>query len=1241
MNYQYIFSGTLPEDTPTYIERQADEELYQQLKARQFCYVFNSRKMGKSSLRVRAMRRLEAEGFACAVIDLSLDEVQLATPNQWYFGIVNNLTESFDLEIELDEWWESEPLLTPLAKLRKFIATILLEQIAQNIVIFIDEIDSVLSLNFPTDDFFVFIRGCYNLRVDNPDFNRFSICLLGVATPSTLIKDKQRTPFNIGQRIELTGFTVQEALPLAVGLQGKIVEPKQILTAIISWTGGQPFLTQKLCYLVARQAASGQLNIQQLVQTQIVDRWEDRDEPEHLRTIRDRIMSSDEKSRGKILGLYQQLLEKKTVATNASIEQIELRLSGIATVDQNQLRITNPIYALIFNCDWLEEQLGKLRPYAESFNVWVASGEQDESRLLRGQALQETLAWAADKNLSDRDYQFISASQDLDNREAKRALHTQKKANQILTKARKRAVWLSIGAITAFISSIIISSIIINRANYQAQQKITAAELKVTIETSKGAFRSGQTFTALLEALKAVQKLDKLDPSIWQTDNMQSQVIASLLQSVYNVREKNTIKLENNVDFLALDDQTIAYASKNKIQLVDLKQGKVIATLNVPKPSSEIDISPDGKVIATISEAKRVIQLWRRNGRLLKTIPENSGEVSQIKFSPDGQAIVAVVAQGDSTIAGRQNTVVKLWKRDGTLVKTFNALYPDVNFSPDGKTLAIEITSRTSYREQVTQVWKLDGTLLKILKQPRSYSNSKLQFKPGIDWPRLRMVKTKETNTDLEFSPNGQIIASTRSNNSDGTLRTWDRNGSHILAGHQDVINDFTFSPDSQTIATASRDRTVKLWKPDGTLLRTLQHDLGVDSVDFSPIPLSKGGKGGIIASAGEDKTIKIWKHDGTLYTSLIGHQEPVNSVQFSSNGQTIASVSEDKSVKLWQWQGILQPTLTGHHDRVLNVSFSNDSQTIATSSNDETVKLWKRDGTLIKTFTIGGSNPLRSPSVSLSPDGKIIATLPDSIDRTGNGLKLWKRDGTLIKTFPGLSGVVSFSPDGQIIATADYYDGAIKLWQLNGTLLKTLNGHNEGVSSISFSPDGQIFATAGFDGTIKLWKPDGTLLKTLNGHNEGVSSISFSPDGQMLATASYDGTVKLWKPNGTLLKTFIADNLGVKSVSFSPNGQMLATAGEYGTARLWTRNGSLLMEYDTSEQNVVQDGTSRYKTTKNVVNSVSFSPDGQVLAVAENDGTVKLFEIDLNRLTKLGCNWIQDYLTAHPDKQQELTICQ
>ena len=472
---RYIFSGSLPEEATSYVTREADTQLYEGLKKGKFCYVLNSRQTGKSSLRVRTMRRLREEGFACVAIDLSFGGIQSVTSEQWYVDLLDTFIDSLALNVDLEEWWFEHKLLSPLKRFRKFIEEVLLVEVSKNIVIFIDEIDSVLSLNFPTDDFFAFLRASYNQRIDNPEYKRVTFCLLGVASPSELIADKKRTPFNIGHRIELAGFTLAEAQPLAIGLTGKVTEPKQVLAEILHWTGGQPFLTQKLCHLVVIHASNGKVNVKQLVTTQIIAHWEYQDEPEHLRTIRDRIIHRDEKLRGRILGLHQQLLEGKIIAIEASSEQIELRLSGLATSDKNQLRITNPIYKSIFNRDWVERELAKLHPYAESFNAWVASNEQDESRLLRGQALQEALAWSADKGLSDRDNRFISASLELDSREAKTALKAERQANKILTRAKKRAVWISGAAIAAFVLSVVTSVIIINRANYQAQQKITAA----------------------------------------------------------------------------------------------------------------------------------------------------------------------------------------------------------------------------------------------------------------------------------------------------------------------------------------------------------------------------------------------------------------------------------------------------------------------------------------------------------------------------------------------------------------------------------------------------------------------------------------------------------------------------------------------------------------------------------------------------------------------------------------------
>jgi hypothetical protein len=186
-----------------------------------------------------------------------------------------------------------------------------------------------LSLSFSMDDLFAMIRAHYNMRVDRPDFQRLTFVLLGVATPSDLIQDKSRTPFNIGRarcfadtaRVALGGFRLEEAQPLEAGLAERSDDPRAVLQAVLDWTGGQPFLTQKVCNLLRMGdgiAAGREVErVDEWVRplrylrssAHLLQSWEAQDEPEHLRTIRDRLLR-DQRRAGRLLGLYQQILER-------------------------------------------------------------------------------------------------------------------------------------------------------------------------------------------------------------------------------------------------------------------------------------------------------------------------------------------------------------------------------------------------------------------------------------------------------------------------------------------------------------------------------------------------------------------------------------------------------------------------------------------------------------------------------------------------------------------------------------------------------------------------------------------------------------------------------------------------------------------------------------------------------------------------------------------------------------------
>ncbi|MGF1493442.1 MAG: AAA-like domain-containing protein, partial [Microcoleaceae cyanobacterium] len=1070
--------------------------------------------------------RLESEGYLCASLDMSSFVSEEMTLEQLYKGIAAQLWLELDLleKFNLKSWWKGEAELSAQQRLGQFITKLLSTYFAQEkLFIFIDEIDSILKLPFAVDDFFALIRFCYNQRALNPEYRRLNFAIFGVAAPTDLIQQHTLTPFNIGQSIELRGFQTLETKPLAQGLSECVQQPEVLLREILNWTAGQPFLTQKLCQLVW-QLSQERISqdkllippgteafwIERVVRSHLINHWESQDEPEHLRTIRDRLLHRGHCT-GRMLALYQQLLQAGEVRADDSPEQIELLLSGLVRRSGGRLQIKNRIYQEVFNHQWVTEKLTQLRPYSQALEAWIAAKQQDSSRLLRGQALQDAHEWAHGKSLSDMDYQFLAASQELDRSEVQTALEAER-AKEVTARLvqEQKATRLQRYLLAVVSTALLIAGSLGGMIFWQYRQA-RLNEVRAIALSSEALLVSNQKLEALIEALRAKRKLEALGDVNLQ---IRTQVNTVLRQALYQADEANRLvghqKAIWDVAF-SPDGKTIATVSGDKTVKLWTHTGQLVTTFKGHQsPIWGVAFSPDGKTIASASWDKTV-KLWTVEGRLEQTLSGHTEGVWSVAFSPDSQFLVS---------ASEDNTL-KLWHRSGRLVQTLvghEAAVWDVSFSPDGQFLV------SASEDSTVRLWRRDGQLQRIFRGHK-----------GPVW-------------QVAFSPEGERLASA---GDDHTVKLWNLTGEleQTLESHQATAWDVAFSPDGNTLASTSWDRTVKLWSVDGTLLKTFSgHQERVRGIAFSP-------DGNTIASAAEDETVRLWRLHHPLIQNFRGHRSGVVSLAIRSDGQQIASGSDDTTVKLWDADGNLLQTLKGHQAGVLGVAFSPDHQTIASVSWDQTAKLWTSQGELQQTLD-GHKGPIWD--VQFSPDGQQIATA--SRDQT---VKLWQPDGQLLTTLEGHHGevrAIAYSPDGQTIVSGSL-DRTLKLWTSQGQLLKILTGHRDGVSSIDFSPDGRLFASAGFDGTIRLWSQEGFLLETLMGHRDGVISIAFSRDGEMLASAGLDRTVKLWTRTGTLLKTLYGHQGAIWQLDFFPTADRLISVGEGQSILLW--NLDKLMDSD------------------------------------------------------------------------------
>ncbi|QUW02760.1 AAA-like domain-containing protein [Chloracidobacterium validum] len=1078
-NEFFVTGGTLREDAVSYVIREADESLYTGLRAGEFCYVLTSRQMGKSSLMLRTASRLKADGVKTVILDLTRLGQNL-TAEQWYLNLLTIVGERTGLEDELDDFWFEHKDVGPWLKWATALRTIVLEKIKSPIVVMIDEIDVVRSLPFSTDEFFAGIREFYNRRTQDPELNRLSFALFGVATPSDLIRDTRLTPFNIGKRIELSDFRTEEAKPLAAGLaQGK--KGVEVLEKILEWTGGHPYLTQRMCREVLKSSETLTRETVDALCARLFLSPKARTEDDNLLFVRDRLLRTDVDLAG-LLELYRQTWEGKRPRDEETNPLVgALKLSGVVQSADGKLRVRNRIYERVFDQDWINTNMpdaeirrqqaalrkGRLQvAAAAAVVILMLAGLSGIALLQRNRALEAQSNLLFERGLtemaSDNPIKAVISLNE--------AYRLRKEANlgddPNLRFALKQAM------------KPIDSCLMAAKIKISPQPKVSPNGQRLIAVTKDNIVRIWDT-----QSGKELRKIEINSLVNWADISSDKTKIAiasdNKLVEIWDIDSEKELKQfsefssqVNKVYFFPSGINIAVICDDNTVQFLDIYSGKKIREVDFFSPVKNCVFSPDGRQIGisyySDSPLKNSFQVLEIDSGRIQNFEGHLDTVWSISFSPDGKKI----------ITGSADKTARIWDaetgRELRRLEGHSDVIHSVDITLDGRKVV------TGSYDKTARIWDLE-------------SGNELRKLEGHLGPIFYAF----------FSSDGQSVVTAAGDN---IARIWDTESGKErtrITGHSVPLELALFASDQRVVSLDS-DFTLRIWNTDPhTEQREIKgHSDNVTSVAFSP-------DGKKIVTASHDKTARIWDTEtGEELKRLEGHSASVLSVCFSPDGRQIATGSQDKTARIWDAEaGKELKQLQGHTGSILSIAFSPNGRKIVTASSDTTARIWDADsGRELRRLEehIG-----RVFSISISPDSQFIVTGNEEIDY---GIRIWLMEtGEEIKKInTPIVLAVAFSKDGkQILSGAN--DSSIRVWNAKtGTETQTILGRSGAIISVIFSPDGKRIASTSDDKIARIWDAtSGLELLQVSGLSERCK-IAFSSDGQWIGIPCNDKTVRI-----------------------------------------------------------------------------------------------------------------------------------
>lgn len=1149
-----------------YIRRVADDVLYETIRSGRYAHVIAPDRSGKSSLIAATAARLENNGYKVAVLDFEQIGARDAGDDagRWNYSVAYRMLRQLRIRADLQTWWQDKSILQNRQRLLEFYSEIILQNVPERIVIFVDEIQCVEDLPF-ADQLLASFRAAHNARATDPDFSRLTFVLLGECDPLSLIEEPELSPFNVTQAVTLDDFSREELNLFATELNLPAEDSARALDRIYYWTSGQPYLSQKLARAVSREKSSGDVvaTIDHLAKRQLGGRAALHNEP-HMSHIHRQVVKDLKRSEA-LLNLYGRLSKNVPVATDlGSPTQRRLMALGLIVIDEEgRLKVRNRLYRSVFTTRWANENLpNHWRPPAiaaavilmivavpfwytqilpRSYVDTLTSDSAELSSVLG--AYQSFRTFPGHTDIAESLFQGAlrsraGAATEVAEIERIASLADTLPEEPRLADELRAGFWDRSArdamrredrdeALLATIESLSLST---------PKRRSRAASLvaddyplllaSLPAEASgRWVFNPGSMLLTSTEAAsvaqwslgnQALQKREEWKITALEVSPLVRRVI------VDSGEELRRVGLTLNLSHARVDDLRIkVIAPSGRTVEIDPGVERAIATEEIPIPPAQLQDLLGEPLAGTWSLSVRDEELGV------------AGQLVGWNLKLNSQGLVEDFQRGLNVADPVERETNNIW------------------ISDDGRFAVARALQSDSAR-----IWDLA-----FAKPVRAIAVSEIEQFVGLGAGARLLVTATQDRVNLWDTATGDRVAS---------LDVGAAGGSSSL------------TPDGTRLLVQETDgqqTTFKLWSLDNAAVEATLEVAGI------PALAALDASGNRIAVADFDRAVRIWDlQSGELVAQIDLEQQP-SRIEMAAGGEVLGAVFGDSGAAVWRLDQPQIPIVAESRHGSWQMAFSSSGSKVlvGTAAHGYQVFETVSGRRLGPAFSSGGSNVSRdllgfsSDELTVltgGPSGtarfwRVAASSAHSEPGAAAGMGGRSMSGEAIAiTTPGAKNIVVGDPAGNVHFLPLDADPGPGMADEDVSFF----GHGSKVRLLSASADGSKVASVGADNTIRVWDTATGLPHSFFGDAAGstVNKVVFSPDATLLAVLAANGVQVMDSGDGSILAAFefgeehqgvafAADKkLFVGSESGTLRVVSQAASGEWTMQTLWQGNAAI-----------------------------------------------------------------------------------